>query len=105
MYLRNVVAGIRKKVIPDPEDETPKHRQRQQQRSCFLLSRDEESCGYQRPERDDDRDVYVTERGELYDRRLMRQTMKCGNDEMDQNQCGCSERACLGCCCFSHGSR
>jgi len=83
MYLRNVVAGIRKKVVPDPEDETAKHRQRQQQRSCFLLSRDEEYCSYQRPERDDDHDVDVTERGEVYARGLMHHTVKCGNDEMD----------------------
>ena len=85
MYLHNVVAGVGKKVIPEAKDETAKHRQRQQQRSCFLFSREEESCRHQRPERNDDRDVDVSERGELYDCLLMRPTMKRGNDEMDQD--------------------
>ena len=85
MYLHNVVTCIRKKVIPDAEDETAKHRQRQQEGPCFLLSRDEESCRHQRPEGDDYSDVDVTERGELYHRHLVHPTMKCGNDEMDQD--------------------
>lgn len=85
MYLSNVVTGIRKKVIPAPEDETAKHRQRQQQRSCFLLSCEQEHCRHQRPERDDDRYVDVTKPSERYHRRLMRPTMKCGNNEMDQD--------------------
>ena len=85
MYLRNVVVGIRKKVIPDPEDETAKHRQRQQQRSYLLPSSKQEPRRYQRRKRYDDHDVDVTKRVERYHRCLMRPTMKCGNNEMDQD--------------------
>ena len=60
MHLRDVVAGLRKKVIPEAEDETAKHRNREQERSDPLLSRKQQSCRYPRQQRDNDDDVDVT---------------------------------------------
>lgn len=85
MYVCNVVAGIRKKVIPEAENETAKHRKRKQQRSKFLFAGNQQRPRQQRRQRYDDPDIDVTERRKRYDRRLVRPTMKRGNDEMDQD--------------------
>lgn len=85
VHLRNIVASLRNKVIPEAEDETAKHRQREQQPPDFDFATKKEDSAHQRRQSYDDDDVDVPERVERYHRRLMCPTVTRGNDEMDQD--------------------